>query len=219
MWLLPVLACSPSTDLTIDHGGGDTADSGADSGDSAEDSGADSGDSGEDTGDDPLPTVDVFVVFTGEVVTLAGGSTWLPDAAQQTPVSGRFAYASATPDTDDGAGGWYAFRGASQLEIQVGDRTIAGSWDTAAQLDGYGTFRFIDGTMLPETKHPMTVDGTAAADLGVWTAFTDEGLFPGEALPNPFPTVDPTGVPHTFLITDDGGDVLIQLDSLGPADG
>lgn len=217
MWLLPALACAPKDDLAIDFGPDDTAaDSGGDPGDSGDDTAADSGTDSGDTGDDPPAVIDVFVAFTGEAATVVEGSPWLPDVVQHTPVSGRFAYASATPDADETERGWYPFHGGSLLELHVGDHLIEGSWDAAGELDGYGTFRFIDGEQLSEPKHAMTVDGVVADDFGLWTAFTDETLFPGDALPNPFPTVDPSRVPHTFLLADDGGRVLIQLDTLGP---
>lgn len=210
MWLVFVCACSPSTDVAIDFGADDTA---MDSGGGAGDTGDDTGD---DTGGDTGGVIDVFVAFTGEVVTAVEGSPWLPDVGQHTAVSGRFAYASTTPDADDTERGWYPFHGASLLELHVGDHLVEGSWDAAGELDGYGTFRFIDGQELPEPEHPMTVDGVSADDLGLWSAFTDASVFPGDALPNPFPTVDPTRVPHTFFLRDDGGEVLFQLTTLGP---
>jgi hypothetical protein len=139
------------------------------------------------------------------------------------PVSGSFSYASSAPDSDEDSSGWYAFVGDAHLEMEVGVHRLSGSAQPVIELDGYATFRWIDGEEVPdegfdEVDSPdIEVDGVPAQELGIWSAFVNEAYFPDDTLPAGFPELPFPETSHTFAISDGEGTLLLQLDRMGPA--
>jgi hypothetical protein len=226
---------------TLDHAAEAPVDTPVDGGmpsDAPPDMGPTTGDAALDGGDasdvaPPIPMVTVF--FTGEVVTVArANGTGLPlgfDATVRTEkVSGSFSYDPTLLDlTADAKRGKYeGLPGRTSFTFAVKGKTVTGSIHEQMQAENdlpSDTFRFIDGPQVADnTVRTMKLNGVEAPKLKLFIAISDTtgAMLSSDKLPDPFPTIDITKIAHTFSLEDEGGTLLMQLDTLGnkpPTDG
>jgi hypothetical protein len=190
----------------------------------------DAGDAISDTSDagETAPPRMVGFSFTGTVVTVAPkGGTGLPlgfDATVRTaPIAGSLSYDPKMVDTYVPANrGVYGAIGGSTFTMTVKGKTVTGSDRAQVEVeDGTtsDTFRFRDGPQpLDNTLRIMKLDGVDAPKLSLFIALSggDGSAWTSDKLPDPFPAIDLAKFPHTFSLEDDGGTLLMQLDTLTP---
>ncbi|HVR03769.1 MAG TPA: hypothetical protein VMT47_16650 [Polyangia bacterium] len=76
-------------------------------------------------------------------------------------------------------------------------------------------FRFLDGPQGDAVVRIMKLDDVDAPALKLFIAVNSSGaLLTSDALPDPFPAIDITKLPHTFSLMDEGGSLAMQLDTL-----
>lgn len=162
----------------------------------------------------------VTVTFTGKVVTVAGAPLGFDATVRESPVSGTFAYDLGTTDESpvDPKRGTYKHGATSVFTFTVKGRNVEGSGRAVVDIENFDpdTFRFKDGPMIDAIPRTMKIDGVAAPALTLSLALTDGSgvMLSSDALPDPFPAIDLAKTPHTFALRDDGGTLLMQLDSL-----
>jgi hypothetical protein len=205
---------APSSDATADVAG----DGGADTDAAASGDASDAGET--------APRLIGFS-FTGEVVTVARkGGTGLPlgfDGTVRTEkITGSLGYDPTLPDiTAAGDRGKYQSIVGSSFTLTVKGKTITGTTRALMEVENLvssDTFRFRDGPQfLDNTVRIMKLDGVDAPMLSLFIAISgDATLWASDKLPDPFPPIDPTKVAHTFSLEDEGGTLLLQLDTLTP---
>ncbi len=205
-----VVACGDKDDSfpSSAYGDDDTASSGDDGG--GDDGGGDDG--GEDSGD---PDCDiVYIDFTGEVVTVASAPLGRDDLREQ-PVTGFLGYNPCIGDRDEADDrGSYRHAGSSEFQVQIDDLLIEGSGQaTVAIVVPGSTWRFEDGEG-SELPRSMSVNGNELGSLELWisTGPADSEAFTDDSIPEP-DWLD-AEAPHTFSISEAGGTILIQWDTL-----
>jgi hypothetical protein len=168
--------------------------------------------------DADLPTL-VTMQFTGKVFTVSKMPLGLDSSAYMKPISGTFAYDLRTTDSSplDPKRGTYKHRASSVFTFSVLGRNVEGSGRAVVVTENFDpdTFRFNDGPQLDGIPRLMKVDGVTAPSLVLRISMTDESgaMLTSDALPDPFPAISfPKS--HTFELTDSGGTLLMQLDSL-----
>jgi hypothetical protein len=165
--------------------------------------------------------------FAGQVVTVARkGGTGLPlgfDGTVRTErFTGSLSYDPTLLDiTVAGDRGKYQSVVGSSFTLTVKGKTITGSTRALMEVENLAssdTFRFRDGPQpLDNTVRIMKLDGVDAPTLSLFIAISGEAtMWASDKLPDPFPAIDPTDVPHTFALEDDGGTLLLQMDALTP---
>jgi hypothetical protein len=165
------------------------------------------------------PPRPVTVRFTGTVATVAGTPLGFDDTVRTAPVSGSFTYDLRTKDQTpaDPRRGRFEHGTTSAFTFMVKGHTIEGSGWAIVQTEDLDpdTFRYLDGPQGDTVPRVMEVDGAPAAALKLFIAISDgNGLLQGDALPDPFPAIDIAHTPHTFSLQDQGGTLLMQLDTL-----
>jgi hypothetical protein len=187
-------------------------------------------DGGGDAGADAGPAL-VTVQFTGTVQTVApspgqdGSAPGVPlglGVARLASVSGSFTYDLRVPEStstrSDPTRAIFLHSGTSQFTFTVGGHTVTGSGDAIVEVENLNpdTFRFRDGQQNDGVTRTMKVDGVADPSLVLFFAVTDEseagGVLTSDAEPDPF--LFPASDPLTFSLSDSGGSLLMQLDSL-----
>jgi len=205
-----------------------TADLPAPGGDAAVDLGADTAAVDTATVDAPAaeggqpdlpPPRPLTVRFTGTVATVAGTPLGLDGNARTAPVSGSFTYDLRTKDQTpaDPKRGRFEHGTTSAFTFTVKGHTVEGSGWAIVQTEDLDpdTFRYLDGPQGDLVPRVMKLDGAAAMSLKLGIAISDgNGLLQGDGLPDPFPAVDIAHTPHTFSLQDQGGTLLMQLDTL-----
>lgn len=165
----------------------------------------------------------VTVTFQGTIQTVSGTPFGLTSAVQTQPVSGSFTYESATADTDVSATrGLYSHAGGGAFLVNVPGKGIAGSAIPRVVIENFNpdTFRFVDG--LPNGQGPMSVNSFPDTSIGLQLAITDNSgaVFNSDALPVSFPFTYTGGgtypYPHTFMLNDATGTMLIQFTNVTP---
>jgi hypothetical protein len=83
-------------------------------------------------------------------------------------------------------------------------------------LTSSDTFRYFDGPQGDAKVRTMKLDEVDRPNLKLLIAIVDSTamMLTSDALPAPFPTLDVTKTPHTFSLSDEGGTLLMQLDTL-----
>jgi hypothetical protein len=209
-----------SPDIAGDAASTDALDGGVDATDAATDA-SDAGDT--------APRL-VGFSFTGSVVTVArsDGGMGLPlgfDGTVRTEgITGSLSYDPSLFDTYVPAnrGVYQAVAPQSTFNLTVKGKTVTGSMRAKLEVeDGTttDTFRFRDGPQaVDNTVRVMKLDGVDAPKLSLFIAISggDGTMFTSEKLPDPFPAIDIKKVPHTFSLEDEGGTLLLQLDTLAP---
>jgi hypothetical protein len=162
----------------------------------------------------------VTVHFTGAVATVTGQPLGLGDPARAAPVSGSFTYDLQTRDQlpADPRRGRFEHGTTSAFTFTVLGHTVSGSGWAIVQTEDLDpdTFRYLDGPQGDGVPRVMKLDGAPAPTLKLGIAITDStgALLKSDALPDPFPAVDIAHLPHTFSLEDQGGTLLMQLDTL-----
>ena len=184
-------------------------------GDAARD--ATGGDAPADTAAPLLVTLD----FTGEAVTISGTPLGFDSTVRMMRVSGTLAYDLRVGDSQpaDPLRGRYLHTAAnpSQFTFKIAERTITGSGFALVQTENLNpdTFRFVDGPQIGGITRILKVDGVNHPDLDLWIAISNDGtLLTSDAQPSPFPVINIATTAHTFYLMDDGGTLLMQLDTL-----
>jgi hypothetical protein len=220
----PEVRADAAADAPTGDGPGDApADAGAaDAPADAPDATADARDAADAAPEVWVPML-VTVDYTGTVATVAGTPLGLDSTIRTAPVSGSFSYDLRSGDSDTTASrGTFACAGGCPFTFTVGTHTVTGSGMPVVQTENNlppDTFRYNDGGNLHDgITRIMKLDGTDDATLALGLSITDStgALLASDALPNPFPTVDLTKVNVTFSISDSGGTLLMQLDTLTP---
>jgi hypothetical protein len=198
----------------------DASDAAADvPGDASGDVSSDATDAGVADVVEVAPPKIVTVTFAGQVVTVAGTPLGFDATARLEAVSGSFSYDLRMMDQQlsDTARGTYEGFGLTTFTCTVKGHTVTGSGSAQPQVENLNpdTFRFRDGKfdLIPRT---MKLDGTASPTLGLTIAITDASgvMLTSDKLPDPFPTIDIKNLPHTFSLSDSGGTMLMQLDTI-----
>jgi hypothetical protein len=172
----------------------------------------------------------VTVAFTGKVVTVAqapdaGMPLGFDSTVRLAPVSGSFTYDLRIFDSEpaDPLRGKYQHDGTSAFSFAIKGHTVAGSAKALVETEDLNpdTFRFLDGPQADTIVRTMKLDGADAPALKLVIAITDGAgaMLTSDALPDPFPTIDIANknnfnISHTFSLQDNGGTLLMQLDSL-----
>jgi hypothetical protein len=168
--------------------------------------------------------------FAGSVVTVAraDGGVGLPlgfDGTVRTEaVTGSLSYDPTLVDMylPLNRGVYQAVAPQSTFTLTVKGKTVTGSMRAKLEVeDGTtnDTFRFRDG---PQAVDPvvrvMKLDGVDKPRLSLFIAISggDGTMLTSEKLPDPFPAIDIKKIPHTFSLEDEGGTLLMQLDTLVP---
>jgi hypothetical protein len=169
----------------------------------------------------------VTVQYTATVVTVSGTPFGFNSSIRLAPISGFFTYNRGNVDTlpADTARGNYphtpAFPGAFSAILQ--GTTFTGSATPFAQVENFAgadTFRFEDGPS--NNAGIMSVNGTPNAVAALFMALTDGSgnAFANDSLPALFPFARPPlanpapTFPHTFSLSDSGGTLLMQFNTL-----
>jgi len=176
-------------------------------------------DASADGGLDLPPPRPVTVRFTGTVATVAGTPLGFDGTVRTAPVSGSFTYDLRTQDQTpaDPRRGRFEHGATSAFTFMVKGHTIDGSGWAIVQTEDLDpdTFRCLDGPQGDSVPRVMKVDGAPAAALKLFIAISGgNGLLQSDALPDPFPAIDIVHTPHTFSLQDEGGMLLMQLDTL-----
>jgi hypothetical protein len=165
----------------------------------------------------------VTVDYTGTVATVAGTPLGLDSTIRTAPVSGSFSYDLRSGDSDTTTSrGTFACAGGCPFTFTVGTHTVTGSGMPVVQTENNlppDTFRYNDGGNQHDgITRIMKLDGADDTTLALGLSLTDStgALLSSDALPNPFPTVDLSKLVVTFSISDSGGTLLMQLDTLTP---
>jgi hypothetical protein len=168
--------------------------------------------------------VTVKVGFTGTVVTVASAPLGFDSTVRTKPVSGNFTYnLGYVDDTAAGDRGKFERFGKMSFTLAVDGHTITGSGKGILQtenLTSSDTFRYLDGKQpIDNGVRTMKFDGVDAPTLRLSIAISDDSatMLTSDELPAPFPAIQikgALGITHTFAFTDDGGTLLIQLDTL-----
>jgi hypothetical protein len=219
------------------------ADTGADARDAGRDLGVDVGvdaspadapadmaaaDAAADVGREVRPLRQIVLDFAGHVVTYAGGPDGgMPlgfDSSVRTmPVTGSFTYDLDAGDANpvDVNNGRFVCNGTCPFTFTVAGRTVTGSGYAVVYTQNLSsdTFRFVDGPGESDgIDRVMKLDGVAAPTLKLFFAVTDGtgAMLSSDRLPDPFPVfgIGDGQHPHTFTLSDPGGTLLMQLDSL-----
>jgi hypothetical protein len=167
----------------------------------------------------------VTVAFTGKVLTVASAPLGFDSTVRLEPVSGSFTYDLRLLDDqpNDPKRGHYERAGTTAFTFTVKGHTVKGSGRAIAVTEDLNpdTFRFLDGPQGDGVVRMMQFDGVDAPTLKLLIAITDgDGvMLTSDALPDPFPTVDIANahsikISHTFALSDAGGTLLMQLDTL-----
>jgi len=174
---------------------------------------------GADAGTDAGPRL-VTLQFTGTVQTVAGTPLGLDASVRLAPITGELAYDLNVLDANptDPQRGRYLHDGTSQFTFAVSGHTVMGSGLAIVEVEDLNpdTFRFRDGPQNDTVTRLMTLDGTGDPSLVLLIAITDDSgaALTSDAEPDPFPFTNITAYPHTFSLEDDGGTLLMQLDSI-----
>lgn len=163
--------------------------------------------------------------FTAEVSSATAGVFGV-NITPGTIVNGFFIYDTSTPDfnvADSNRGDYRHTGGGSFLaSFQGFNVEVQGSAIPFVQIEnftGADTFRFIDGDTASNQVNPpgvMSVNGTPDNSVGLFLAITDNAgdPFSDDSLPSMFPMTIPPSLPNTFVLNDEGGNIVLQLTSL-----
>lgn len=169
----------------------------------------------------------VTVEYTAYIATVGGNPFGLDASARLAPVRGSFTYDTSTPDTlpADPQRGDYPHSAGGAFTAEFLGLVITGSPTPFVQIEDFtlGTFktdvfRYFDGG----SGRVMSLGGVPNPNVGLFIAFVDSSgnAFASDALPETFafgqPPLagPPVSFPHTFSLSDSGGTLLLQLDSL-----
>jgi hypothetical protein len=214
----------PATESGADAPAGDVADGGA--ADAASDAVVDTGAEAEAA----APRL-VTVSFSGKVLTVAtapdGGMPLGFDSSVRTSaVTGSFTYDLGLADElpNDPKRGKFWRGGVTAFSFALQGHSVTGSGRAIVETEDLDpdTFRFLDGPQGDTVLRTMKLDGTDAPALKLLIAVTDTSgvMLSSDKLPDPFPTVDIANkdgginISHTFTLSDPGGTLLMQLDTL-----
>jgi hypothetical protein len=168
----------------------------------------------------------VTVAFTGQVVTVANAPLGFDSTVRLEPVSGSFTYDLRLVDDlpNDPLRGKYERAGTTAFTFTVKGHTVTGSGKAIVQTENLDpdTFRFLDGPQGDTVVRTMKLDGADAPTVKLSFAVTDGtgAMLASDALPDPFPALDiahkegGSEISHTFSLSDAGGTMLMQLDTL-----
>jgi hypothetical protein len=204
-----------------DGGASDATDAPQDASSGLGDAASDSADAGDSGGAETAPRL-VTVAFTGQVVTVAQSPLGLDSTVRLAPVTGSFTYDLRLLDDEpsDPLRGKYWRGGTTAFTFSVTGHTVTGSGYSIVETEHLtpATFRFLDGPQNDGVTRIMHLDGADAPTLALGIAITDTtgAMLTSKALPDPFPRIDFTNIDisDTFSLTDSGGTLLMQLDSL-----
>jgi hypothetical protein len=182
-----------------------------------------------EAGEDAAPKL-VTVAFTGKVETVApapdgGMPLGFDTTVRLSSVSGSFTYDLGLADQEpsDPLRGKYQSAGAAAFSFTLKGHTVTGSGKALLETENLDpdTFRFLDGPQGDAVVRVMKLDGVNAPTLKLGIAITDTSgaMLTSDALPDPFPMVDIAdtssyAISHTFSLSDSGGTLLMQLDTL-----
>ena len=157
----------------------------------------------------------VTVEYEAEASTVVGRPFGL-DVPRLTRVQGFFRYQSSATDlkpNDMRRGSFQLGAGAWGFEARFLGQTLRGSHLATASTETFGhTLRFNDGGNRDETGD-MTFNGVARSDLALGFAIVGNAThLPTDQLPAPF--LYQRGNPHTFVIEDESGRMLLQFRSV-----
>jgi hypothetical protein len=107
------------------------------------------------------------------------------------------------------------------FELKLEGKTVTGSgkgWLETVFVTGSHTFRFIDGDQpLDNGVRTMKLDGVDSPLMSLSISITDGTgtALTSDKLPAPFPfDIKVNSTTHTFKLSDPGGMLLMQLDTL-----
>jgi hypothetical protein len=154
----------------------------------------------------------VTIEYEAEASTVVGQPFGL-DVPRLTRVHGFFRYESSAVDlrpNDQRRGSFVLGPGAWEFEARFLGHTVRGSQQATASTETFGhTLRFNDGGDRKETGD-MSFDGVFRIDIALgFSIVGNSSHLPTDQLPAPF-TYQP-GNPHTFVIDDDSGRMLLQF--------
>jgi hypothetical protein len=162
--------------------------------------------------------------YTATIATVTGSPFgYSVEQARTQPVTGHFSYDTDTLDTnvaDPGRGYYPHISGGGFLATFLGT-VVTGSATPHVRIENLSsdTFRFYDGPLGSPAGGMMSVNGAPDSTVRVSMAFTASSAFSSDALPanlafaNP-PLANPVSFPHTFVIEDSGGKLLLQMSTL-----
>lgn len=154
----------------------------------------------------------VTVEYEAEASTVVGQPFGLK-VPRLTRVRGIFSYESSAVDTrpdDPRRGGFSLGPGSWEFEARFLDHTLLGSSQAWASTETFGySLRFNDGGDRDDTRD-MSFDGVTRSDLALGFSIVGSAAqLPTDQLPAPF--LYQPGNPHTFVIEDASGRMLLQF--------
>lgn len=157
----------------------------------------------------------VTIEYEAEASTVVGQPFGL-NVPRLTRVQGFFRYQSSTPDrspNDLRRGSFYLGGNSWEFEARFLGHTLRGSHQATASTETFGhTLRFNDGGNRDDTGD-MSFDGIARSDLALGFSIVGNAThLPTDQLPAPF--LYQRGNPHTFVISDESGRMLLQFRSV-----
>lgn len=162
--------------------------------------------------------------YTATIATVAGSPFgYSAEQARTHPVTGFFTYDTSTPDVNaaDTTRGHYPHSAGGGFQANFLSTVVTGSATPYVRIENLSsdTFRFSDGLLGSPVGGMMSVNGAPDNTVRVGMAFTTSNAFTSDALPVNFafanpPLANPVSFPHTFVIEDSGGRLLLQMSTL-----
>jgi len=167
----------------------------------------------------PIVAAPIRVDFTAQITTVAGNFYGVTSTDNGTIVSGFFQYDTAVLDSNGNVQrGDYLHAGLSDFQVNLPGAVVAsGDGSAFVEVEDFGgadTFRFREGNC-GSCGGAITVNGFSDPNALLLFAFSGS-FFSNDALPVPFPFTGAT--PHTMSIADGNSTVLLQYQTLTPAE-
>jgi hypothetical protein len=138
-------------------------------------------------------------------------------------VTGHFTYDTSTPDVNvaDPTRGYYPHSAGGGFMASFLGTVVTGSATPYVRIENLSsdTFRFSDGLLASPAGGMMSVNGSPDNSVRVGMGFTASSAFTSDALPVDLafahpPLANPVAFPHTFVIEDGAGRLLLQMSTL-----